>query len=96
MITHREGVIAPRLPAPRATRPKAGAGQELGHSYDSAPGPYGDARYTTAEAAGEKMRSIAMTAIARIARRVASVVDEMNYAQRRTMELFLGLGENRR
>jgi len=27
---------------------------------------------------------------------VASVVDEMNYAQRRTMELFLGLGEDRR
>ncbi len=29
-------------------------------------------------------------------RRVASVVDEMNYAQRRTMELFLGLDGNRR
>ena len=28
-----------------------------------------------------------MTAIVRIARRVASVVDEMNYAQRKTMEL---------
>jgi hypothetical protein len=37
-----------------------------------------------------------MTAIRRIVRRVASVVDDMNYAQRRTMELFLGLGENRR
>ena len=36
-----------------------------------------------------------MTAIVRIARRVASVVDEMNYAKRRTMELFLGLDENR-
>ena len=36
-----------------------------------------------------------MSAITRIARRVASVVDEMNYAQRRAMELFLGL-ENRR
>jgi hypothetical protein len=39
---------------------------------------------------------MAMTAIVRIVRRVASVVDEMNYAQRRTMELFLGLDENRR
>jgi hypothetical protein len=37
-----------------------------------------------------------MTAITRIARRVASVVEEMNYAQRRSMELFLGLDENRR
>ncbi len=37
-----------------------------------------------------------MTAIVRIARRVASVVDDMNYAQRKTMEQFLGLGENRR
>jgi len=37
-----------------------------------------------------------MTAIARIARRVASVVNEMNYAQRRTTELFLGLDQNRR
>jgi hypothetical protein len=34
--------------------------------------------------------------IARIARRVASVVNEMNHAQRRTTELFLGLDENRR
>jgi len=38
---------------------------------------------------------MAMT-ITRIARRVASVVEEMNYAQRRATELFLGLGENRR
>jgi hypothetical protein len=37
-----------------------------------------------------------MTAIGRIVRRVAKVVDDMNYAQRRTTELFLGLGENRR
>jgi hypothetical protein len=37
-----------------------------------------------------------MSAITRIVRRVASVVDEMNYAQRRTVELFLGLDENRR
>ena len=37
-----------------------------------------------------------MTAIARIARQVANVIDEMNYAQRKTMELFLGLDENRR
>jgi hypothetical protein len=47
-----------------------------------------------AEAAGAE-RSIAMT-ITRIARRVASVVGEMNYAQRRTTELFLGLDGNRR
>jgi hypothetical protein len=39
---------------------------------------------------------MAMTVIARIARRVASAVDEMNYAQRRALELFLGLDENRR
>jgi hypothetical protein len=37
-----------------------------------------------------------MTAIARIARRVASVVGEMNYAKLRTTELFLGLNEDRR
>jgi hypothetical protein len=37
-----------------------------------------------------------MTAITRIVRRVASVVNEMNYAQRRSVELFLGLDENRR
>jgi hypothetical protein len=37
-----------------------------------------------------------MIAITRIARRVASVVDEMNYAQRRTMELYLGRDGNRR
>ncbi len=37
-----------------------------------------------------------MTAIVRIARHVASVVEEMNYAQRKTMELFLGLDENQR
>ena len=37
-----------------------------------------------------------MTAIRRIMRRVASVVDDMNNAQRRTTELFLGLGDNRR
>jgi hypothetical protein len=34
--------------------------------------------------------------ITRIARRMAGVVGEMNYAQRRATELFLGLGENRR
>jgi hypothetical protein len=39
---------------------------------------------------------MAMTAIERIVRRVASVVDDMNYAKRRTTELFLGLDENRR
>lgn len=37
-----------------------------------------------------------MFAIKRIARRVTSVVNEMNYAQRKSTELFLGLGENRR
>lgn len=37
-----------------------------------------------------------MIAITRIARRVASVVDQMNYAQRRTTELFLDLDGNRR
>jgi hypothetical protein len=31
-----------------------------------------------------------MTAIRRIVRRVASVVDELNYAQRRSMELTWG------
>jgi hypothetical protein len=41
-------------------------------------------------------RGTEMTAIRRIARRVANVVDEMNYAQRRSTELFVGLGENRR
>ena len=34
--------------------------------------------------------------ITRIARRVASVVSDMNYAQRRSTELFLGLDEKRR
>ena len=37
-----------------------------------------------------------MTAMVRITRRMASVVEEMNYAQRRAMELFLGLDENKR
>jgi hypothetical protein len=37
-----------------------------------------------------------MTRITRIARRVASVVDEMNYAQRRMTELLIGLDENKR
>jgi hypothetical protein len=37
-----------------------------------------------------------MITIKRIARRVASVVDDMNYAQRRTMELILDLDGNRR
>jgi hypothetical protein len=32
---------------------------------------------------------------ARIVRRVADVVDEMNYGQRRSVELFLGLDERR-
>jgi hypothetical protein len=50
----------------------------------------------TAEAAGEKTRSTAMITITRIARRLASVVNEMNYAQRRTMELSLGPDGNRR
>ena len=47
-------------------------------------------------AVGEKKRSTAMIAITRIARRVASVVGEMNYAQRRTMELLQGRDGNRR
>jgi hypothetical protein len=34
--------------------------------------------------------------ISRIARRVASVVGEMNYAQRRRDELFAGLREDQR
>jgi hypothetical protein len=33
---------------------------------------------------------------ARIVRRVAGVVEEMNYSQRRALELFLGLDERRR
>ena len=33
---------------------------------------------------------------ARIVRRMASVVEEMNYAQRRSVELFLGLDERPR
>lgn len=37
-----------------------------------------------------------MTTIRRIARRVTSVVDEMNYSQRRMTELFLGFDGNRR
>ncbi len=37
-----------------------------------------------------------MTAMTRIARRVMSVLDEMNYAQRRTAELFLGLDGSQR
>jgi hypothetical protein len=37
-----------------------------------------------------------MTTITRIVRRVASMVDEMNYANRRSMELFTGLDKNRR
>jgi hypothetical protein len=46
--------------------------------------------------AKRKERSIAMSAITRIARRVAGVVHEMNYAQRRSTELFLGLDGDRR
>ena len=34
--------------------------------------------------------------ISRIARRVASLVSDMNYAQRRRAELFLGLREDQR
>jgi hypothetical protein len=33
--------------------------------------------------------------LARIVRRVADVVGEMNYAQRRSVELFTGLDERR-
>ncbi len=35
------------------------------------------------------------TRFGRIVHRVASVVGEMNYAQRRSVELFLGLDERR-
>ena len=34
--------------------------------------------------------------ISRIARRIASVVGDMNYAQRRSTELFVGLRGDRR
>ena len=34
--------------------------------------------------------------VARIVRHVANVVEEMNYAQRRSLELFLGLDGDRR
>lgn len=37
-----------------------------------------------------------MTRIGRITRRVANVVGEMNYAQRRMTELFIGLDEKQR
>lgn len=37
-----------------------------------------------------------MSAITRIVRRVAGVVEEMNYAQRRSTELFLELDGERR
>jgi hypothetical protein len=36
------------------------------------------------------------TRLGRIVHRMASVVEEMNYAQRRSLELYLGLGEGRR
>ncbi len=35
------------------------------------------------------------TRFARIVRRVAGVIEEMNYSQRRVTELFLGLDERR-
>jgi hypothetical protein len=35
------------------------------------------------------------TRFGRIVHRVASVVEEMNYSQRRATELFMGLGERR-
>jgi len=35
------------------------------------------------------------TRFGRIVHRVASVVEEMNYAQQRSVELFLGLDERR-
>jgi hypothetical protein len=35
------------------------------------------------------------TRFGRIVHRVASAVEEMNYAQRRSVELFLGLDERR-
>jgi hypothetical protein len=35
------------------------------------------------------------TRFGRIVHRVASVVGDMNYAQRRSLELYLGLGDRR-
>jgi hypothetical protein len=35
------------------------------------------------------------TRLGRIVHRVASVVEEMNYSQRRSLELFLGLDDRR-
>jgi hypothetical protein len=46
------------------------------------------------QSAASTERSTVMR-ISRIARRVASAVNDINYAQRRSMELFLGLGGNR-
>jgi hypothetical protein len=37
-----------------------------------------------------------MITIKRIARRVASVVEDMNYAQRKSTEAFLSIGANQR
>ena len=81
---------------PRAPGLRLAPGQELGHSYDAVPVALRRSLRYDREAVGEKRRSIAMTAIMRIARRMAGVVEEMNYAQRRKMELFLGLDQNRR
>jgi hypothetical protein len=36
------------------------------------------------------------TRLGRIVHRMAGVVEEMNYAQRRSLELYLGLGQGRR
>ena len=89
-------MIAPRLPVPGLPGLRLVLGRKLRHSYDAAPGALRRcSRYDRRGGRCEE-RSMAMTAIVRIARRVASVVDEMNYAQRRTLELFLGLDENRR
>jgi hypothetical protein len=96
------GPAQPAVPAAfsAASRSRRSAvpGRRACHNpnFASSQGPYGDAWCTTGEAVGEKRGASQMTAIARIVRRVASMVDEMNYAQRRTMELFLGLDENRR
>jgi len=68
--------------------------QEVRHPSDGAPGSYGDAQDMAAVAAGTERRT-AMR-ISRIARRVASVVSDMNYAQRRRDELFLGLRGDQR
>jgi hypothetical protein len=59
------------------------------------PGSYRDSLNTAAKERGRLREEQAMR-ISRIAQRVASVVHEMNYAQRRNNELFMTVrGPNR-